>query len=73
MISASFLTQRGYTWNDVDRGFVTKFLAFMEKGDYMVSAQNKYLVDLRAPCQLSLFEWLASQRLCHAVFLKKES
>ena len=37
-----------FTWYQVDRAFVTKFLAFMEKNDYMVSAQNKYLVDLRA-------------------------
>ncbi len=37
-----------YTWHDVDRAFVTKFLNFMEKKDYMVTAQNKYLVDLRA-------------------------
>lgn len=36
------------TWYDVDRAFVTKFLNFMEKKDYMVTAQNKYLVDLRA-------------------------
>ena len=37
-----------YTWNMVDRAFVTKILSFMEKNDYMVSAQNKYLVDLCA-------------------------
>lgn len=37
-----------FTWYQIDRAFVTKFLAFMEKNGYMVLAQNKYLVDLRA-------------------------
>lgn len=32
----------------VNREFVAKFLAFMEKEGYMVTAQNKYLVTLRA-------------------------
>ena len=37
-----------YTWGMVNREFVAKFLAFMEKEGYMVTAQNKYLVTLRA-------------------------
>ena len=37
-----------YTWGMVNREFVAKFLAFMEKKGYMVTAQNKYLVTLRA-------------------------
>ena len=36
------------TWDMVNREFVTKFLAYMEKQGYMVTAQNKYLVTLRA-------------------------
>lgn len=37
-----------FTWHMVNREFVTKFLAYMEKQGYMVTAQNKYLVTLRA-------------------------
>ena len=37
-----------YTWNMINREFVAKFLAYMEKQGYMVTAQNKYLVTLRA-------------------------
>lgn len=37
-----------FTWDMVNREFVTKFLAYMEKLGYMVTAQNKYLVTLRA-------------------------
>ena len=37
-----------FTWDMVNREFVTKFLAYMEKQGYMVTAQNKYLVTLRA-------------------------
>lgn len=37
-----------FTWDMVNREFVTKFLAYMEKQEYMVTAQNKYLVTLRA-------------------------
>ena len=37
-----------YTWGMVNREFAAKFLAFMEKEGYMVTAQNKYLVTLRA-------------------------
>ncbi len=36
------------TWDMVNREFVTKFLAYMERQGYMVTAQNKYLVTLRA-------------------------
>ena len=37
-----------FTWDMVNREFVTKFLAYMEKQGYTVTAQNKYLVTLRA-------------------------
>lgn len=37
-----------FSWDMVNREFVTKFLAYMEKQGYMVTAQNKYLVTLRA-------------------------
>lgn len=37
-----------FTWDMVNREFVTKFLAYMERQGYMVTAQNKYLVTLRA-------------------------
>lgn len=37
-----------FTWDIVNREFVTKFLAYMENQGYMVTAQNKYLVTLRA-------------------------
>lgn len=37
-----------FTWNMVNREFVAKFLDYMEKQKYMVTAQNKYLVTLRA-------------------------
>lgn len=37
-----------FTWNMVNREFVAKFLSYMEKGGYMVTSQNKYLVTLRA-------------------------
>lgn len=37
-----------FTWDMVNREFVMKFLAYMENQGYMVTAQNKYLVTLRA-------------------------
>ncbi len=37
-----------FSWDIINREFVTKFLAYMEKQGYMVTAQNKYLVTLRA-------------------------
>lgn len=44
----NFDRRHQYTWNMVNREFVTKFLAYMEKQHYMITAQNKYLVTLRA-------------------------
>lgn len=44
----SFDKKHQYTWSMVNREFAAKFLAFMEKGGYMITAQNKYLVTLRA-------------------------
>lgn len=44
----SFDKKHQYIWEMVNREFVTKFLAYMEKQHYMVTAQNKYLVTLRA-------------------------
>lgn len=61
-----------YTWNDVDRSFVTKFLAFMEKGDYMVSAQNKYLVDLRALVNYAYLDGLHHNDRAMQYFSKKK-
>ena len=37
-----------YTWDAVDRDFVLKFMAYMEKKGYMVTAINKYIVSFRA-------------------------
>ena len=44
----NFDKKHQYTWEMVNREFVAKFLAYMEKQNYMVTAQNKYLVTLRA-------------------------
>ena len=44
----NFDKKHQYTWEMVNREFVTKFLNYMEKQHYMVTAQNKYLVTLRA-------------------------
>lgn len=61
-----------YTWNDVDRAFVTKFLAFMEKNDYMVSAQNKYLVDLRAIVNYAYLDGIHDNDRAMQYFAKKK-
>lgn len=37
-----------YTWEMVNREFTARFLAYMENHNYMITAQNKYLVTLRA-------------------------
>ena len=44
----NFDKKHQYTWEMVNREFVARFLAYMEKQHYMVTAQNKYLVTLRA-------------------------
>lgn len=44
----NFDKKHQYTWGMVNREFATKFIAFMEKHRYMITAQNKYLVTLRA-------------------------
>ena len=56
----------------VDRAFVTKFLAFMEKNDYMVSAQNKYLVDLRAVVNFAYFDGIHDNDRAMQYFAKKK-
>ena len=61
-----------YTWNMVDRAFVTKFLAFMEKNDYMVSAQNKYLVDLRAIVNYAYLDGIHDNDRAMQYFAKKK-
>ena len=61
-----------YTWNMVDRAFVTKFLAFMEKNDYMVSAQNKYLVDLRATVNYAYLDGIHDNDRAMQYFAKKK-
>jgi len=61
-----------YTWNMVDRAFVTKFLAFMEKNDYMVSTQNKYLVDLRAIVNYAYLDGIHDNDRAMQYFAKKK-
>ena len=56
----------------VDRTFVTKFLAFMEKNDYMVSAQNKYLVDLRAIVNYAYLDGMHDNDRAMQYFAKKK-
>ena len=60
------------TWNMVDRAFVTKFLVLMEKNDYMVSAQNKYLVDLRAIINYAYFDGIHDNDRAMQYFAKKK-
>ncbi len=43
-----FDTLHVYTWDDINRDFVIKFMAFLEDGDYMLKSFNKYLTTLRA-------------------------
>lgn len=61
-----------FTWYQVDRAFVTKFLAFMEKNDYMVSAQNKYLVDLRAIVNYAYLDGIHDNDRAMQYFSKKK-
>ncbi len=61
-----------FTWSQVDRAFVTKFLAFMEKNDYMVSAQNKYLVDLRAIVNYAYLDGIHDNDRAMQYFSKKK-
>ena len=61
-----------FTWYQVDRAFVTKFLAFMEKNDYMVSAQNKYLVDLRAIVNYAYLDGIHNNDRAMQYFSKKK-
>ena len=56
----------------VDRAFVTKFLTFMEKNDYMVSAQNKYLVDLRAIVNFAYLDGIHDNDRAMQYFAKKK-
>lgn len=37
-----------YTWDDVDRGFVVRFMGFMEDCGFMLETMNKYLTTMRA-------------------------
>lgn len=37
-----------YSWDDIDREFVVKFMTFLESGGYMLKSINKYLTTLRA-------------------------
>ena len=61
-----------FTWYQVDRAFVTKFLALMEKNDYMVSAQNKYLVDLRAIVNYAYLDGIHNNDRAMQYFSKKK-
>ncbi len=61
-----------FTWYQVDRAFVTKFLAFMEKNDYMVSAQNKYLVDFRAIVNYAYLDGIHDNDRAMQYFSKKK-
>ena len=62
-----------YTWYDVDRAFVTKFLNFMEKKDYMVTAQNKYLVDLRAIISYAYADGMHDNDRAHNISPRRKS
>ena len=61
-----------YAWNMVDRAFGTKLLAFMEKNDNMVSAQNKYLVYLRAIVNYAYLEVMHDNDRAMQYFAKKK-
>ena len=61
-----------YTWDMIDRAFVTKFLAFMEQNDYMVSAQNKYLISLRAIVNYAYLDGIHDNDRAMQYFSKKK-
>ena len=68
----SFDKRHRFTWDDVDRTFITKFIAFMEKNDYMVSAQNKYLVSLRTIVNYAYADGLHNNDRAIQYFSKKK-
>ena len=61
-----------FTCYQIDRAFVTKFFVFMEKNDYMVSAQNKYLVDLRAIVNYAYLDGIHDNDRAMQYFSKKK-
>lgn len=61
-----------FTWDQVDRAFVTKFVTFMEKKGYMVSAQNKYLVEMRALISYAYADGLHHNERSLLYFSKKK-
>lgn len=68
----SFDRKHQYTWDMVNREFAAKFLAFMEKHDYMVTAQNKYLVTLRALIGYAYTDGIHSNDRAMQCFSKKK-
>ena len=61
-----------FTWDMVNREFVTKFLAYMEKQGYMVTAQNKYLVTLRALVGYAYTDGIHNNNRATKCFSKKK-
>lgn len=70
-ILKKFYAIHPFTWNDINKSLTDEFLCFMEKGGYMVSAINKYLITFRALTGYALENGLHDNANALKVFTKR--
>ncbi len=61
-----------YTWQDIDRKFVARFVAFLEDGGYMAKSINKYLVTFRCLVGCAYKDELHNNDRALTYFIKKK-
>lgn len=70
-ILRKFYEIRPFTWNDINKDLTDKFLCFMEREGYMVSAINKYLTSFRAMTNYALEQGLHDNAMATRAFVKR--
>ncbi len=59
-----------YTWNQIDRGFASRFITFLEK-NYNVTSQNKHIGNIKALINYSFMDELHDNDRARKFFNKK--
>lgn len=70
-ILKKFYKKHPFTWDDINKNLTDKFLCFMEKEGYMVSAINKYLVSFRAMTGYAMEQGLHDNAKAIRAFTKR--
>ena len=67
-----FIQVYPFTWKDINKALADRFVSFMEKGGYMTTSINKYIICFKAMIQYAMDQELHNNQVALRAFSKKK-